>query len=306
MLLPTNSRYAYSPIAQRPDFSWPDGKRLAFYIALNVEQFAYGRGMGHTPHNASSPTDHRIFAWRDYGLRVGIWNIFDLLDRLGLSCCHLMNSAVCDNYPAIVQRIRERGEEVVGHGRTNAERQGDYFEEDERQLVRTAAERIEAAFGTRPYGWMGPWMSESPVTPDLLKEEGYQYLMDWPCDDQPVLFQTRSGPMINVPYPIELNDAPAILNRNHTAEQFSTMMIDQFEAMLEISERYPVVCAISLHTFIFGAPFRLRQLERALSVIAGYRDDPRVWFTSPGEIARHYGTVLQAQGQSLDGAPAAA
>lgn len=295
MLLPTNSRYKYSAIAQRPDFDWPDGRRLAFYIALNVEQFAYGRGLGHTPHNASSPTDQRIFAWRDYGLRVGIWHIFDLLDRLGLPCCHLMNSAVCKNYPDIVARIRERGEEVVGHGRTNAERQGDYFEEDERRLLRDVADTIESAFGTRPYGWMGPWMSESPVTPDLLKEEGYRYLMDWPCDDQPVLFQTRSGPMVNVPYPIELNDAPAILNRNHTAEQFGTMMIDQFETMLALSERYPMVCAISLHTFIFGAPFRLKHLQRALEVIAQYREDPRVWFTSPGEIANHYGSVLKAQ-----------
>lgn len=291
MHLPSNPRYAYSPIIARPKFDWPGGGKLAFYLALNVEQFAFGRGMGHTPHNAASPTDHRIFAWRDYGLRAGIWYIFDLLDRLGLPCCHLMNSAVCANYPEVVARIRERGEEVVGHGRTNAERQGDRFEEDERLLLRDVSQTIESAFGRRPLGWMGPWMSESPVTPDLLKEEGYRYIMDWPCDDQPIFLNTRSGPLVNVPYPIELNDAPAILNRNHTAEDFGDMIIDQFEMMLKLSENYPMVCAISLHTFIFGPPFRLRHLERALTAIAQHRDDSRVWFTSPGQIAEHYHAV---------------
>ncbi|OWT80700.1 MULTISPECIES: polysaccharide deacetylase family protein [unclassified Achromobacter] len=291
MLLPSNPRYAYSALPSRPTFEWPGGGNLAFYLALNVEQFAYGRGMGHTPHNAANPADHRIFAWRDYGLRVGIWHILDVLDRLGFSCCHLMNSAVCENYPEVVARLRERGEEIVGHGRTNAERQGDRFEEDERLLLRNVADTIAGAFGQTPKGWMGPWMSESPVTPDLLKEEGYTYIMDWPCDDQPIFLATRSGPLVNVPYPIELNDAPAILNRNHTAQEFGDMMIDQFEMMLKLSENYPLVCGISLHTFIFGSPFRLRHLERALTHIARYRDDKRLWFTSPGQIADHYQSV---------------
>lgn len=109
MLIPTPPRYDYSAIVERPAYDWPGGARLAFYLALNVEQFAFGRGNGHTPHNWSNPLDTRIYAWRDYGTRVGFWNILDLLEELNLPCCHLMNSAVCERMPAIVQQINARG-----------------------------------------------------------------------------------------------------------------------------------------------------------------------------------------------------
>ena len=134
---------------------------------------------------------------------------------------------------------------------------------------------------------MGPWISESAVTSDLLKEEGYRFNMQWPADDQPIWLRTRAGPLLSVPYPAEVNDSPAILNRGHTAEEFAQFMTDQFDTMLRLSERRPLVCAIALHTFVFGPPFRLAHLDRALAHIAGYRNDPRVWFTSPGAIAEH-------------------
>jgi peptidoglycan/xylan/chitin deacetylase (PgdA/CDA1 family) len=287
MLLPVPPRYGFSAIADRPVYDWPGGARLAFYLALNVEQFAWGKGSGHAPHNWSNGADPRIFAWRDYGLRVGFWNIMEVLDEVGLGCCHLVNSAVCDSFPPVVERIVARGEEVVAHGRTNAERPGDYWEEDERRVIREVADTIERRHGSRPYGWMGPWISESAVTTDLLKEEGYRFVMHWPCDDQPIFLRTRSGPLLNVPYPIELNDAPAVLNRAHSAEEFARMMTDQFDTMLRLSAKWPLVCAISLHTFVFGPPFRLAQLRNALKHIAAHRDDPRVWFTSPGAIAAH-------------------
>lgn len=302
MLLPMPTRYRYSAIIERPAYAWPGGARLAFYLALNVEQFAWGRGAGHSPHNWSNGSDPRIYAWRDYGLRIGFWNILDVLDEAGIGCCHLVNSAVCARYPAVVERINARGEEVVGHGRTNAERPGEYFEDDERGVIREVTETIAAHHGHRPYGWMGPWISESPVTTDLLKEEGYRFVMHWPCDDQPILLSTRAGPLLNVPYPIEVNDAPAILNRGHSAEEFAQQMIDQFETMLHLSERAPLVCAISLHTFVFGQPFRLAHLRRALLHIGRYRNDPRVWFTSPGAIASH---VLSLPAGTVPGSDAA-
>src|ERR1700691_3967678 len=125
MELQDHDRYDYSPITERADFVWPGGKRLALYLALNVEHFAFGGSMGHTPTALGPPPDPRNFAWRDYGLRVGIWRIFDLCDRLDWPLCHLLNSTVCDEHPQIVARIKARGDEVVGHGRTNSERQND-------------------------------------------------------------------------------------------------------------------------------------------------------------------------------------
>ena len=282
-----HDRYDYSPIVSRPDYDWPEGKRLAFYIGLNIEHFTFGEGLGHTPTMAGRPTDHRHHAWREYGVRVGVWRIFDLLDELKLPACHLVNSTVCEHYPQIIERIAARGDEIVGHGRTNSESQGDLAEGDEAALIGEVTETIEAHHGTRPLGWMGPWISESAVTPDLLKEDGYTYVMDWPCDDQPIWMRTRSGPILNVPYPVELNDAPALLNRHHTAEQFQRMIIDQFDQMLALSRQQPLVCGISLHTFIMGQPFRLAQLRAALEYVVGHKEAENVWFTRPGEIARH-------------------
>ena len=86
MDLPKHGRYDYSPIIERPDYSWPGGKRLAFYVALNVEHFAFGSGMGHTPTEPAPAPDARNYAWRDYGLRVGVWRIEHRLDRVARAC----------------------------------------------------------------------------------------------------------------------------------------------------------------------------------------------------------------------------
>src|SRR5260221_3047631 len=167
---PYQSRYDYSPIIERPDFSWPGGKRLAVFLGLNVEHFAFGEGLGHTLTSIGKQPDQRNYAWRDYGLRVGIWRLFDLFDELKLPACHLTNSAVFEHYPQITKRMRERGDEIVGHGRTNSQRQADFDEAGEAALIREATDTIERIGGTRPYGWIGPWISESAGTPDLLKE----------------------------------------------------------------------------------------------------------------------------------------
>ena len=285
--LPDHGRYDYSALIDRPDFTWPGGKRLAFYLAVNVEHFAFGGPMGHTPTALGPPPDPRNFAWRDYGLRVGIWRIFDLADQLGLPLCHLINSTVSERYPQIVERIRARGDEVVGHGRTNSERQADLPEEAERALIEEATEVLSRVHGSRPSGWMGPWISESVFTPDLLKESGYTYLLDWPADDQPFWMRTRSGPILGMPYPIELNDSPTMLSRMQPATDFTRMIVDQFETMLEMSEAAPLICGVSLHTFVVGQPFRFAELRRALLHIVNHADSSKVWFTRPGDIARY-------------------
>jgi peptidoglycan/xylan/chitin deacetylase (PgdA/CDA1 family) len=288
MDLPYHDRYDYSPIVERPDYSWPDGKRLAFYIGLNVEHFAFGQGgMGHTTTELGPPPDVRNYAWRDYGLRVGVWRLFDMFDELGLPVCHLLNSTVYDYAPQILERIRARGDEIIGHGRTNTERQADYPEKEEAALIREATEAITRNEGTPPRGWMGPWISHSPTTPDLLKEAGYDFLMDWPCDDQPFWMRTRSGPLLSVPYPIEINDSPAHLNRRHTAVEFCEMLTEQFDEMLTQSETHPLVMGLPLHTFIVGQPYRLSQLRKALTYIVKHPKADKVWFTRPNAIAEH-------------------
>ena len=291
MILKTHDRYRYSPISGRPHYDWPDGKRLAFYLAVNVEHFHFGEGLGHTPSYATPQPDVRNYAWRDYGLRVGIWRLFDLFDELELPACLLVNSAVYDYAPQVLERARVRGDEIVAHGRTNSERQGDLGEAAERALIHEATTTIARHEGQMPQGWLGPWISETKTTPDLLKEEGYSYVLDWPLDDQPVWLTTRAGPLLAMPYPVEINDAPALLTRHHTAADFTGMIVDQFDEMLRQSAQQPLVCAISLHTPIVGQPFRLAQLRRALQHIRTQADNGQVWFTRPGEIAKHIATL---------------
>jgi len=287
MILPQHDRYDYVPLPKRQNYDWPHGKRLAFYIGLNIEHFAFGAGLSHSLSTPLPGLDHRAFTWCDYGNRIGVWHILDMLDQLGLPAAHLMNSAVLDYAPEIAQAIQGRGDEIIGHGRTNAERQGSLWEEDELRLLLQVREHIRERTGQEVRGWMSPWMSVSPRTPDLLKEAGYRFLMDWPGDDQPIWMRTRSGPMLSVPYPFELNDSPQILVRHHSAEEFERMIIDQFEEMLARSKKAPVVCGIALHTMIVGQPYRQRALRRALAYIVNHPERESVWFTRPGEIYEH-------------------
>jgi hypothetical protein len=181
---------------------------------------------------------------------------------------------------------RQRGDEIVGHGRTNAERQGTLDEAAERLLIGEATERLAKEEGRVPEGWLGPWISHSHATPDLLAEAGYKYLLDWCMDDQPVWFKCRGGQRIlAVPYPQELNDIPAIAARRENGSDFADMIVDQFDEMMELSHERPLVMGVALHAYIVGQPHRLRHLKRALRHIAQHRD--KIWLTTPGAIARH-------------------
>jgi peptidoglycan/xylan/chitin deacetylase (PgdA/CDA1 family) len=285
--LPGHGRYEHSNILGRPHYTWPGGKRLAFYIALNIEHFAFLAGTGLDPHNRGGPQTTRNYAWRDYGNRVGNWRLFEILDELQLPATILLNSAVCHHYPDIVRKIKERGDDVLGHGRSNSELMRPLWEHDEARVIQEATEILERHVGVRPTGWMGPGASESTVTPDLLQEAGYTHLLDWPIDDQPTWMKTRSGALLSVPYPMELNDVGTLALRDHSGREFADMIVDQFEEMLEQSERQTLVFALSLHGFIVGQPFRLRPLRQALRHCIGHPSRERVWFTRAGDIAKY-------------------
>ena len=212
--------------------------------------------------------------------------MLDAFDALKLPMAALVNSAMYDYAPQLVAACRERGDEIVGHGRTNTERQGILKEAEERALIAHATERLAKEEGRAPEGWLGPWISHSHVTPDLLAETGYRYLLDWCMDDQPIWFDCRGGKKIMaVPYPQEINDIPAIVARKENASDFADMIVDQFDEMRELSAERPLVMGVALHAYIVGQPHRLRHLKRALKHIAQHRD--AIWLTTPGAIARH-------------------
>lgn len=285
-MLRGHGRYDYVPISGRPDYCWPDGRRLAIYIGLNLEHFAFGEGLGASLAPSGGQPDILNYAWRDYGNRVGAWRMLELFDRLGLPASVLANAELYDYAPQLMAAFRARGDEVVGHGRTNSERQGDLDEAAEARLIRDATETIRRHEGAAPGGWLGPWISQSAITPDLLQEAGYRYLLDWCHDDQPVWMRTRRGRILSVPYPQEVNDIPAIVARRMGAADFADMIVDNFDEMLEQSDAQPLVMGIALHPYIVGQPYRLRHLRRALEHVRA-RAGRRAWLTTAGAIADH-------------------
>jgi len=285
LALASHGLYDYSGIRGRPVYNWPNGMRLAVYVALNLEHFAFGEGLGAELAPSGPQPDVLNYAWRDWGNRVGAWRLLSLFEQLDLPVSVLANSAMYDLAPDLMSAFRQRGDEMVGHGWTNSEKQGVLSEAEERALIAQATEVLAHHEGKSPEGWLGPWISESRLTPSLLQEAGYVYLLDWCMDDQPVWFRTRRGRILSVPYPQELNDIPMIVARRIEGAVFADMIIDQFDEMLEQSSEAPLVMGIALHPYIVGQPHRLRHLRRALTHIAARRED--VWLTTAGDIARH-------------------
>jgi len=285
-----HGRYPYQPITQRPDFSWPGEKRLAVFVALNLEQYAFGEGLVEdlVPH--MPPPDVLNNSWRDYGNRVGAWRLLALFTSLKLPITLLINSELYAGCPQLIDAFRAAGAEIAAHGRSNSEHQGGLDEAAERALIVQVTETIARHEGRAPAGWLSPWIAETAVTPDLLHEAGYTYVMDWCMDDQPVWLATRTGHILSLPYPQEINDSAAIIGRQVGAGEFADMVIDQFEELRAQSREQPLAMGIALHSMIVGQPFRLRHLRRALEHIARRQAD--CWLASAGDIARFSQTVI--------------
>ncbi len=285
-MLRTHDRFPYSSIVARPDFYWPNGRRLAVHVCLNLEHFAYGEGLGISYSPGLPHPNTYNWAWREYGNRVGVWRLLELFDDFKLPISLLLNSEVYDHCPEVVAAFRKRGDEVVGHGRTNSEHQNDFDEDGERRLIADVTAAIERHEGKKPKGWLSPGVNPSTVTPDLLREAGYQYILDWPMDDQPVWMRTREGRLLAMPYPQEVNDIPMIMLHHGTAEAFADMIIANYDEMLRQSRRQSLVYGIAIHAFIMGQPFRIQALRRAFEHMTKSKDT--IWLTTTGAVADHF------------------
>jgi peptidoglycan/xylan/chitin deacetylase (PgdA/CDA1 family) len=288
-----HGRYEYRAITRRPDYNWPNGTRLAVYIGLNLEHFAFGEGLGAELAPGGPPPDILNYAWRDYGNRVGAWRMLDLFDSLDLPVSVLANSAMYDYAPDLMASFRARGDEFVGHGRTNSERHSVLDSVGEKALIEEATLALQTAEGIPPRGWLSPWIAESVDTPDLLTAAGYRYTLNWCMDDQPIWMNTRNGPLLSIPYPQEANDIPSIVARKDGAAQFAAIITDNFDEMLEQSVAQPLVMGIALHPYLVGQPYRLRHLRRAFRHICDHRD--RIWLTRAGDIYDDCATRLEGK-----------
>ena len=275
--------YRHSAIFDRPKLRLPDGKRIAVWCGINIEHYSFGvPALSLAPFTAQFVPDPLNYGWRDYGPRVGLWRIIEVLDDTGVPPTAIVNSEVCSRYPEIVTEGRKRGWCWVAHGANNSTLQGSMTPDTERKYVSKVTEDIERATGARPTGWLAPALTASPHTYDLLVELGYTYSLDWSIDDEPVDLDVDAGPMCAVPYSVELNDLPFFAIQGQSAADFADALVDQFEQMYEEGADRPRILGFGVHPFLSGQPFRARHLRRALVHMARYDD---AWFTTSDEVA---------------------
>lgn len=281
-----NKLYAHSPIIRRPQLQLPNGARVAFWIGLNIEHYEIDKPstsiFGGTAGLVPDPLN---YGWRDYGPRVGLWRMTEILDKHGIRASVLLNSDVCKYYPEIIEEGNKRNWVWLAHGKNNSILQAGMDIDQERAYLTDIVTTLKKSTGKQPRGWLGPALSETFNTPDLLEELGITYVCDWCNDDQPYKLNTKGGKMISVPYSIEVNDIPLFVGKSFSGEDFYQLLVDQFDVLYEEGKHTGRVMCVALHPFVTGLPFRSKYLDKALAYITSHRD---VWLPTSDEIAEWY------------------
>lgn len=277
------NRYDYQPISKRKKLEWPGGARLAFWVGPNIEFFYLDKPLPGAP--GMPLPDVQAYSLRDYGSRVGVFRLMEVFDKYEMRASVLLNSDVCQDQPEIIAEGKKRNWEWLGHGLTNNVRLNQYPLEEERNIIRQVKETITAAVGTAPKGWLGPGLAETYNTPDHLAAEGFEYVCDWGCDDQPIPIRVKSGRMLAMPYQQGVNDIGIYVHQHHTPEAYYRMVCDQFDVLYREAAENAKVMALPLHPFISGLPFRIKYLDKALEYICSHEG---VWRTTGREIADWY------------------
>jgi len=270
-------RIAYSPIVDRPRLVLPGGARMAVWIIVNVEEWNAKEAMPRTvltpPAGGSPMPDIPNWAWHEYGNRVGFWRLIEVFDEAKVPATLAINGSAVMSYEPIARAALERKWEFMGHGFTQKNMQK---VENERDDIVKTREAIAAFTGRPPLGWLGPGLTETWETPDILVEEGFEFVADWILDDQPVRLKTRTKPLISIPYTQECNDLPMMLLQHHTAAEYRTRAIDQFDQIYKDSANSARVMSLVVHPYVTGAPHRLRYFREALQHMRA-RSDVLFW-----------------------------
>jgi peptidoglycan/xylan/chitin deacetylase (PgdA/CDA1 family) len=278
--------FAYVPINRRKKLAWPDGKRVALVVVPNIETFALDEKMPAGPGGSGGLVpDVNTWSHRDYGSRIGIFRIMDVLTSHGIRATAALNSDTCDLYPEIIEDAVALGWEIMGHNESNTRRLNTVAPEKERGLIKATLDRIAKATGKRPEGWLSAGMQETWNTLDHLAAEGCSYVADWVNDDQPYLMQVGNGRLVALPYSVEANDRRAYEYYHLTPEEFAALLIRQFDVLYREGAHQARVMTIALHPFLSGAPHRIDSLEFALAHITKHEG---VWRATGSEVVAHF------------------
>jgi len=281
-----HGRFEYSPIARRPVLKMPNDARVAVWITPNVEHYHWNKpAIALTQMTTSLKPDVLNYAWRDYGARVGIWRVMEILEKHGLTATAALNAEVCEQYPDIIKEGNRLGWEWMAHGPNNSMIFTGMPEEAERPIIAGVLETIAKQTGKKSRGWLGPVVTETDNTLDILAEAGVDYVADWCNDELPYPIKTKKGSLYAIPYTLEIGDIPVFLERGGSGEDFYEMVVDQFDQLYEEGGTRPRVLSIAIHPFLIGHPFRARHLARALDHI---RKHEAVWLTTGSAIIDWY------------------
>jgi allantoinase len=270
-------RIAYSPITGRPQLTLPGGARMAVWVIVNIEEWSPLETMPRTvltpPAGGSPMPDIPNWAWHEYGNRVGFWRLVEVFDELKIPAVLAINGSAIKSYEPVARAGLTRGWEFIGHGFTQKNMQKVENEREDIVLTRNA---IREFTGRPPRGWLGPGLTETWETPDILAEEGFDYVADWVLDDQPVRLKTRGRTLTSIPYTQECNDVAMMLIQHHVAAEYRNRAVDQFDQIYRDSARSARVMALVVHPYIMGAPHRLHYFREALQHMRG-REDVLFW-----------------------------
>ncbi len=265
--------FPFRAIPDAPKIIWPNGARVAVWVIPNVEHFHLEIG--------SPAPDVRNFSRRDYGNRVGLWRLMDVLTKHKIRGTVALNAEIGVYYPRIMQAMIDLDWELMGHGLTNSKIMSGLDMDAERKLILDTRKVIED-WGRKMHGWLGPGLTETFNTPDLLRECGVEYVADWVNDDLPYRFNNG---LHSIPYSIELNDMPLFNNPSISIDDFKRRICDSFDVLYAEGAANGRVLGIALHPFLIGAAHRIKYLDEALQYIAGHE---KVWFATGDEIIKAY------------------
>lgn len=286
--LGTDGRLVYAPLPGRPQVTWPDGKLVAVWHAPNVEHYDYVPPGGGSPAGRVAAPDVQHYMHRDYGNRVAFWRMLRAVDAYAIPSTVSLSLTLLEDDPEIRDAMKERDWEVMSHGISNLRPIYDLDEAAESAFLAQSQELTRTYYGTSLQGMLGPKISGTDRTADLMVEHGMTYHADWIHDEQPRPLRTRSGGrLVSMPYSYMLNDVPLLHAKHYPPSYFVDMVTAQIGRLVRDAERdgQARVACIATHPFLSGQPHMLRALSEIFAYVRG---DDRLWVTRAGDIAGHY------------------
>jgi peptidoglycan/xylan/chitin deacetylase (PgdA/CDA1 family) len=266
-------RLRYSAIVDRPPLVLPEKARVVVWPVVNVEVWDIGRPMPRQalppPTGVAHQPDVPNWGWHEYGMRVGFWRQKALLDELKIVPSLSINARVCLDYPRVARAARDAGWEFMGH---SYDQRPMHTEPDAGAMIRQSVKVIREFTGKRPAGWMGPGLTETLDTPELLAGAGIRYIADWVIDDEPCTIRTRAGTLVTMPYSLELNDIAMMVVQHHPAREWETRCMDYFDRVYREGAERAKVMAIAVHPYITGVPHRIKYLENVFRRLRKKKD----------------------------------